>query len=86
MPSIMSTGLFVFMIAWNEFLFALLFLVDRRERWTVSLGPVPAVRQRRGPTTVLMAGSVVLTLPIIILFFATERLLTGGLTAGAEKG
>ena len=38
MPSIMSTGLFVFMIAWNEFLFALLFLVDRRERWTVSLG------------------------------------------------
>jgi multiple sugar transport system permease protein len=38
------------------------------------------------PTTVLMAGSVVLTLPIIIIFFATERLLTGGLTAGAEKG
>jgi multiple sugar transport system permease protein len=58
LPSIMSTGLFVFMIAWNEFLFALL----------------------------LMAGSVVLTLPIIIIFFATERLLTGGLTAGAEKG
>jgi multiple sugar transport system permease protein len=38
MPSIMATGLFVFMIAWNEFLFALLFLVDRRDRWTVSLG------------------------------------------------
>ena len=38
------------------------------------------------PTTVLMAGSVIVTLPIIILFFAGERLLTGGLTAGAEKG
>ena len=48
MPSIMATGLFVFMIAWNEFLFALLFLVDRRDRWTVSLGLVPAVGQRRG--------------------------------------
>jgi multiple sugar transport system permease protein len=35
---------------------------------------------------VLMAGSVILTLPIVILFFASERLLTGGLTAGAEKG
>jgi multiple sugar transport system permease protein len=85
MPSIMSTGLFVFMIAWNEFLFALLFLVDRRERWTVSLGLSQLSGSVEVPTTVLMAGSVVLTLPIIILFFATERLLTGGLTAGAEK-
>ena len=86
MPSIMSTGLFVFMIAWNEFLFALLFLVDRRERWTVSLGLSQLSGSVEVPTTVLMAGSVVLTLPIIIMFFATERLLTGGLTAGAEKG
>jgi multiple sugar transport system permease protein len=85
-PSIMSTGLFVFMIAWNEFLFALLFLVDRRERWTVSLGLSQLSGSIEIPTTVLMAGSVVLTLPIIIIFFATERLLTGGLTAGAEKG
>ncbi|HYP43659.1 MAG TPA: carbohydrate ABC transporter permease [Propionibacteriaceae bacterium] len=86
MPSIMSTGLFVFMIAWNEFLFALLFLVDRRERWTVSLGLSQLSGSVEIPTTVLMAGSVVLTLPIILMFFATERLLTGGLTAGAEKG
>ncbi len=86
LPSIMSTGLFVFMIAWNEFLFALLFLVDRRERWTVSLGLSQLSGSVEVPTTVLMAGSVVLTLPIIIIFFATERLLTGGLTAGAEKG
>jgi multiple sugar transport system permease protein len=35
---------------------------------------------------VLMAGSVILTLPIIVLFFIGERRLTGGLTAGAEKG
>ncbi len=86
MPSIMSTGLFVFMIAWNEFLFALLFLVDRPGRWTVSLGLSQLSGSVEIPTTVLMAGSVVLTLPIIIIFFATERLLTGGLTAGAEKG
>jgi multiple sugar transport system permease protein len=86
LPSIMSTGLFVFMIAWNEFLFALLFLVERRERWTVSLGLSQLSGSVEVPTTILMAGSVVLTLPIIIIFFATERLLTGGLTAGAEKG
>jgi multiple sugar transport system permease protein len=39
-----------------------------------------------GPLTVLMAGSVILTLPIVVPFFASERLLTGGLTAGAEEG
>ena len=86
LPSIVATGLFVFMIAWNEFLFALLFLIDKREQWTVSLGLSRLSGSIEVPTTVLMAGSVVLTLPIIILFFLTERLLTGGLTAGAEKG
>ena len=86
MPAILSNGLFVFMIAWNEFLFALLFLVEDRSRWTVSLGLSQLAGSIEIPTTVLMAGSVILTLPIVILFFATERLLTGGLTAGAEKG
>jgi multiple sugar transport system permease protein len=87
MPAIVANGLFVFMAAWNEFLFALLFLVDNRDRWTVSLG----LSQLTGnsieiPTTVLMAASVITTIPIIVIFFASERLLTEGLTSGAEKG
>ncbi|MEO3871772.1 carbohydrate ABC transporter permease [Nonomuraea sp. B12E4] len=85
-PALMATGLYAFMIAWNEFLFALLFLVERRESWTVSLGLSQLAGSIEIPTTVLMAGSVVLTLPIVIVFFASERLLTEGLTAGAEKG
>lgn len=85
-PALMATGLYAFMIAWNEFLFALLFLVERRESWTVSLGLSQLAGSIEIPTTVLMAGSVVLTLPIVVLFFASERLLTEGLTAGAEKG
>jgi multiple sugar transport system permease protein len=86
MPSIVSNGLFIFMLAWNEFLFALLFLVERRDAWTVSLGLSQLSGSIEVPTTILMAGSVILTLPIIVLFFASERLLTEGLTAGAEKG
>ena len=85
-PAIMATGLFVFMIAWNEFLFALLFLVERRDAWTVSLGVSQLAGSIEIPTTVLMAGAVILTLPIIVLFFLTERFLVEGLTAGAEKG
>jgi len=86
MPAIVSNGLFIFMIAWNEFLFALLFLIEKRDAWTVSLGLSQLAGSIEVPTTVLMAGSVILTLPIILLFFASERLLVGGLTAGAEKG
>jgi multiple sugar transport system permease protein len=87
MPAIIANGLFVFMVAWNEFLFALLFLVDDRDRWTVSLG----LSQLTGnsieiPTTVLMAAAVITTIPIVVIFFASERLLTEGLTSGAEKG
>ncbi|MEV4463486.1 carbohydrate ABC transporter permease [Micromonospora echinofusca] len=85
-PSIMAVALYDFMIAWNEFLFALLFLVDKPHRWTVSLGLAQLADGVEVPKTVLMAGSVILTLPIVILFFASERLLTEGLTSGAEKG
>jgi multiple sugar transport system permease protein len=86
LPAIASNALFVFMIAWNEFLFALLFLVENRSRWTVSLGLSQLSGSIEVPTTVLMAGSVILTVPIIVLFFLSERWLAGGLTAGAEKG
>jgi multiple sugar transport system permease protein len=84
-PAIAATGLFVFMIAWNEFLFALLFLVENRDQWTVSLG-VSQLKDIETPATTLMAGSVILTVPIIVAFLAAERLMTEGLTRGAEKG
>jgi multiple sugar transport system permease protein len=86
MPAIIANALFIFMIAWNEFLFALLFLIEQRDRWTVSLGLSQLAGSIEIPTTVLMAGSVIVTIPIIVVFFASERLLTEGLTAGAEKG
>jgi multiple sugar transport system permease protein len=86
LPAIASNALFIFMIAWNEFLFALLFLVESRPKWTVSLGLSQLSGSIEVPTTVLMAGSVILTLPIVVLFFLSERWLAGGLTAGAEKG
>jgi multiple sugar transport system permease protein len=86
MPAVVSNALYVFMIAWNEFLFALLFLAENRPRWTVSLGLAQLAGSIEIPTTVLMAGSVLLTIPIVLLFFLAERLLVEGLTSGAEKG
>ena len=86
MPAIMSTALYIFMIAWNEFLFALLFLTGDRDKWTVSLGLSQLTSGIEVPKTVLMAGSVLLTVPIIVLYGIAERTLTEGRTAGAEKG
>ncbi|MFI2781253.1 carbohydrate ABC transporter permease [Streptomyces sp. ALB3] len=86
LPTLMATGLYVFMIAWNEFLFALLFLAADPELWTVSLGLQQLANGIEVSKTVLMAGSVVLTIPVVLLFFSAERLLTEGLTSGADKG
>ncbi|WP_216843375.1 carbohydrate ABC transporter permease [Phytoactinopolyspora alkaliphila] len=85
LPGIAATSLYVFMIAWNEYLFALLFLVRDRERWTVALG-IAQLTEFTVPATVLMAGSIAITVPVIVGFFGAQRLLISGLTHGAEKG
>jgi multiple sugar transport system permease protein len=85
LPGVAATALYVFMIAWNEYLFALLFLVADRARWTVSLG-IAQLTEFSVPTTVLMAGSIAITVPVVAGFFLAQRLLVTGLTSGAEKG
>ncbi|MCK6625232.1 MAG: carbohydrate ABC transporter permease [Anaerolineae bacterium] len=84
-PAIAAVGLYVFMIAWNEFLFAYLWLLERPDAWTLSLG-VQQLDSQEIPKTWLMAGSVIISVPVIILFFFAERFLTEGLTAGSVKG
>jgi multiple sugar transport system permease protein len=84
-PAIAAVALYVFMIAWNEFLFAYLWLLERPDAWTLSLG-VQQLDSQEIPKTWLMAGSVIISVPVIILFFFAERFLTEGLTAGSVKG
>ncbi len=84
-PAIAAVGLYVFMIAWNEFLYALLFILEKRDLWTLSLG-LQQLDGQEVPKTILMAGSVIISIPVIFLFFIAERFLTEGLTAGGVKG
>ncbi|MCA9915369.1 MAG: carbohydrate ABC transporter permease, partial [Anaerolineae bacterium] len=72
-------------IAWNEFLYAFLFLVGDPERWTLPLG-LQRLNSQEVPISALMAGSLIVSIPIIVIFFFFERFLTQGLTAGAVKG
>ncbi len=84
MPAIASVGLYVFMIAWNEFLFAFMFL-DNPAIFTLPRGMV-MLDSQEVPRQYLMAGAMIITLPIMILFFWFEKYLVGGLTAGGVKG
>lgn len=83
-PAIASVGLYVFMIAWNEFLFAFMFL-DSPGIFTLSRGMI-MLDDQEVPRQFLMAGATVITVPIMFLFFRFQRLLVGGLTAGGVKG
>lgn len=84
-PAVISVGVYTFMIAWNEFLYAFVFLNDRTmftmpiKIYTIFTDPSPQME-------VVMAASVVMSLPVMILFLALERYLAAGLSAGGVKG
>ena len=84
-PALASVALFTFMIAWNEFLFAFMFL-DTPEKFTLSRGVVQLAGSVHLSKQLVMAASVMVTIPILVLFFFFERHLVKGLTAGAMKG
>jgi multiple sugar transport system permease protein len=84
-PALASVALYTFMIAWNEFLFAFMFL-DTPEKFTLSRGVVQLESSVHLSKQLVMAASVMVTIPILVLFLLFERRLVGGLTAGAMKG
>lgn len=84
LPALASVSLYVFMIAWNEFLFAFMFL-DDFQMFTLSRGVV-SLNSSEVPRQHLMAGSVVATVPVLVIFLWFEKYLVSGLTAGSVKG
>ncbi|MHA1564105.1 MAG: carbohydrate ABC transporter permease [Alphaproteobacteria bacterium] len=84
LPALASVALYVFMIAWNEFLFAFMFL-DNPAIFTLPRGLV-SLNSSEVPRQHLMAGAVIATMPILVIFLWFERFLVQGLTAGSVKG
>ncbi|WP_425098733.1 carbohydrate ABC transporter permease [Tropicibacter sp. S64] len=84
LPALASVSLYVFMIAWNEFLLAFM-LLDDPGKFTLTRG-IASLNSSEIPRQHLMAGSVVATVPIMVLFLGLERFMTKGLTAGSVKG
>ena len=83
-PAISSVALYVFMIAWNEFLFSLMFL-DNPNTFTLSRAIQYLSGDAETPRQYLMAGSVVVTIPVLFIFVYFEKYLVSGLTAGSVK-
>jgi multiple sugar transport system permease protein len=84
LPALASVSLYVFMIAWNEFLLAFM-LLDDPSKFTLTRG-IASLNSSEIPRQHLMAGAVIATVPVMALFLGLEKFMTRGLTAGSVKG
>ncbi len=85
-PALATTGMLAFIAAWNEFLFALTLTLDRARTVPVAISQISGASQHELPWGVIMAASVVVTVPLILLVLLFQRRIVAGLTAGAVKG
>lgn len=86
-PAMATTGLLAFIAAWNEFLFALTFtLTDDQRTVPVAIALLTGGSQYELPWGNLMAASVIVTVPLVVLVLIFQRRIVSGLTAGAVKG
>jgi trehalose/maltose transport system permease protein len=86
-PALVSTGLLAFIGAWNEFLFALTFVADDAQRTVpVSISLITGATAFEIPWGSIMAASVIVTVPLLLLVLVFQRRIVSGLTAGAVKG
>ena len=86
-PALVSTGLLAFIAAWNEFLFALTFVLDNNERTVpVSISLISGASKYDIPWGNIMAASVLVTVPLLLLVLVFQKKIVSGLTAGAVKG
>ncbi len=87
LPGLATTGLLAFIAAWNEYLFALSFTItDSARTVPVVIGNYAGEGLHETPWGEIMAASVVVTLPLIILVLIFQRKIIAGMTAGAVKG
>lgn len=86
-PALVTTGLLAFIGAWNEFLFALTFTASDTQRTVpVAIALLSGSSEFETPWGMLMAASVIVTVPLIILVLIFQKKIVAGLTAGGVKG
>lgn len=86
-PALAATGLLAFIVAWNEFLFALTFTLTNEMRTVpVAIALITGASQYELPWGKIMAASVTVTAPLVVLVLIFQRRIVSGVMAGAVKG
>jgi ABC-type glycerol-3-phosphate transport system permease component len=85
LPGVVAVLIYSFITAWNEFIFALCFALDSRVR-TLPIGLAEFSTEFNTDWGAVMAASMVMTIPVLIMFFAMQRLFISGLMSGATQG
>ncbi|SDP87324.1 carbohydrate ABC transporter permease [Phyllobacterium sp. OV277] len=86
-PAMVTTGLLAFIAAWNEFLFALTFTSSTEVRTVpVTIALLSGASSHEIPWGTIMAASVIVTVPLVVLVLIFQRKIISGLTAGGVKG
>lgn len=85
LPAIITVFIYAFMIGWNEYLFASIFIRPYPQFYTLPIGLNEIFYSDHAIWTKMMAASVMTSIPVIILFMTMEKYLVGGLTAGGVK-
>jgi multiple sugar transport system permease protein/raffinose/stachyose/melibiose transport system permease protein len=84
-PGVVAVAVFSFVTCWNEYIFALVFAQDQTVK-TLPIGLTEFSTEFNTDWGGVMAASMVMTVPVVLLFLAFQKLFVGGLTAGATKG
>ncbi len=85
-PTIVVTGMMVLIYVWNEYIFAINFMTGE-ETYTLAAGLYSLqATEMSGSWSVFAAASIVVSVPILIIFFALQKNMTTGLTSGGVKG
>ncbi len=84
-PGVVACSVFSFISTWNDFLFAKTFIISAQENSTMPMALLTFFKPDQNDWGAIMAGSVIMTIPVLIFFIAVQRKLVSGL-AGAVKG
>ncbi len=85
LPALSTVFIYAFMIAWNEYLFASVFLKSYKELYTLPLGLKSLFVSKNAIWDRIMAASVCTAIPVVAMFMLVQKNLVGGLTSGGVK-
>lgn len=84
-PGLAATALYGFVLSWSDYAYARTFLTNAQDNWTANLGITTMKGEYISNWSDISAASILIALPILLIYLFLERYLVGGLTAGAEK-